>query len=220
MVSGFAQARQTDGFGRKDVMTTLSHTRRTVTLAAALLGFTLGTPVAAAPLWFDQTGGHRIDTAFDGFESTRHESLGDVAWAVLDDHLAYPPFTVLLDEPVAAVAAFAGAGVRGSVNSLSTAPYDPDDELLGEHTAESRLWENTRRHQDYHTFLAVRTAEPLISPIELPNDSPGDLADGLLIDNAASTRQGIPEPSTNVFIAVSISLFLLRWPSIRKRART
>lgn len=201
-------------------MTTVSHTRRTITLAAVLLGFTLGTPVAAAPLWFDQTDGHRIDTAFDELAGSGDESRGDVAWAVLDDHLAYPPFTVLLDEPVAAVAAFARAGVRSSVDSLSAAPYDPGDELLGEHTADSRLWESTRRHQDYHTFLAVRTAEPLISLIELPNDSPGDLADGLLIDNAAFTRQGIPEPSTNVFIAVSISLFLLRWPSIRKRART
>jgi hypothetical protein len=144
---------------------------------------------------------------------------GDNVFIKFDNYQKKSPFTILFDDPVTVVGAFVAMGTAGKTHTLTVTAYDRNNQLLASHTVNSWLWESTTAQQNYESFFGLRMDEPLISRVEILNDSSKDYANALILDNLAFGRPAVvppsvPEPSTIAILLSGGLLFVGPW---RKR---
>lgn len=145
-------------------------------------------------------------TGYDG----SYRPHGDPVYVRFDNHHAASPFTIHFEQPVATVGAFVGMGVQGDVHSLTVSAYDAADDLIGQQTVESWLWESSSRKQNYESFFGVQADDAVISRVELLNDSTVAYAHSLIVDDISFGTAGIPEPSTLLLLTAGAVLMTRR----------
>jgi hypothetical protein len=151
-----------------------------------------------------------------GYDGSRMPD-GDLVFRKSDNDVSATPFTILFNEPVVFVGAFVGMGTQGSDHSLSLSVYDLNNNLLSTRTVESRLWEVDGGRQNYEGFFAVRADAPVISRVEILNNSTRNSANALVFDDLTFGSQIIPEPVTGVLLLAGAWLFFVRRHSMRRR---
>lgn len=153
-------------------------------------------------------GGKAVDdlTGYDG----TYMPDGDSVYVKFNNDDVSAPFTVNFDAPVGMVGAFVSMGVQGTVHTLTIAAYDSSNELLGQHTVQSWLWEADPSKQNYESFFAVSDSEARISRVEILNDAPVNFANTLIFDNLAFSASPAPEPATWLMLLGGTGLFWLR----------
>jgi len=153
-------------------------------------------------------------TGYDG----SHRPDGDMVFRKIDNDLSATPFTILFDEPVATVGALVGMGTQGGDHSLSLSVYDDNGRLIGTRVVESQLWETDSGRQNYESFFAFRTDAPVVSRIEILNNSDRNSANALVIDDLTFSAPIIPEPVTGMLLLAGVCVFFVRRQGIRRRA--
>lgn len=147
-----------------------------------------------------------------GYDGT-YMPNGDNVYVKFNNDDATKPFTIVFDDPVAAIGAFVGMGVQGAVHTLSVSVYDIKGELLGQHQVNSWLWEANSSKQNYESFFGMQAGEAVISRVEILNDAKKNFANALLLDNLEFTSTPIagmmPEPTTLLFLLGGGGVLLL-----------
>lgn len=141
-----------------------------------------------------------------GYDGT-YMPNGDNVITKFDNDATSSPFTIVFDDPVSKVGAFVGMGVQGEVHSLQISLYDQKNQLIGQKTVESRLWESTTDKQNYESFFAVSTGQALIAKVEILNLCHDRYANSLILDNlswSSTTSASVPEPLTALMLLLGL----------------
>ena len=112
-------------------------------------------------------------------------------------------FSILFDHPVAQVGAFLAVGKEGNIHSLTISAYDSETRLLGQKVVDTWLWDSVTARQNFESFFALRTDAPLISRVEILNNSHTDFSNALVVDNVAFSQAVtgmVPEPGVLIMV--------------------
>ncbi len=144
-------------------------------------------------------------TGYDG----SYMPHGNKVYLKFDNNLAATPFTILFDEPVSQVGSFLAVGKEGSVHSLTITAYDVAGRILGRQVVDSWLWDEKDDKQNFETFFALQANSPLISRVEILNNSHTDFSNAPVVDSLAFGR-AVPEPVSLAFLAAGASTLCRR----------
>ena len=156
-----------------------------------------------------ESGGNVEDlTGYDG----SYMPNGKMVYLKFDNNVSSTPFTILFNDPVSEVGSFWAVGKEGTVHSLTISAYDANRNLLGRKVVDSWLWDKASDRQNFESFFALRTDKPMISRLEILNNSCTDFSNALTLDNVQFGRQA-PEPLT-------LALFAGGFLALRLHSRT
>jgi hypothetical protein len=176
---------------------------------------------------FLNTGGGRYDWAsgvrpesgpnvedLTGYDGS-YMPNGKMVYLKFDNNVPGTPFTILFDNPVSEVGSFWAVGKEGTVHSLTISAFDSNRNLLGKKVVDSWLWDKITERQNFESFFALRTDKPMISRVEILNNSCTDFSNALTLDNVQFGRQS-PEPITLVLFAGGFLALRLHSRSVRR----
>lgn len=124
---------------------------------------------------------------------------GDKVYLKFDNNLPASPFTILFDQPVSQVGSFLAVGKEGSVHSLAITAYDVAGRILGRQVIDTWLWDKKDDKQNFESFFGLRADGPMISRVEILNDSCTDFSNALVVDNLTFGK-AVPEPISLAFL--------------------
>jgi hypothetical protein len=122
----------------------------------------------------------------DGWDGT-YANDGAYVFAKPDNHLE--PWTIVFDNPVAAVGGYAATGMQGLINTLTVKTYRVDGSLLGSYDVEVLPFAGAHNHEAFWGLLADGNE---IARVEILNNDPVDFGNFLIVGNISFSRVESP----------------------------